>query len=170
MTRWSEASESWRVAFNSPLECGLRTAVVLASAYPQRLDLQRLVHYDYLLVHSGDVEGGPPSLHPATPHRSGELLVRRPLIELGITLMMSKSVIECEFSRSGIQYMAGEWSVAFLDALESNYVAHLRLRADWVIDRFSSQDEQQLNEYMRSNWSNWGAEFEYESLVRSHEE
>ena len=62
--------------FNSPLECGLRAVVLLVECSPQELDIQRLVNYDYLLVHSGDING-PPSLHPDSPLRSGELLVKR---------------------------------------------------------------------------------------------
>lgn len=79
------------------------------------------MHYDYLLVHSGNVDG-PPSLHPAGPHRSGELLVKRPLIESGVNLMMQKSIIECEFSAVGIRYHAGNRALAFLDGIRAPYV------------------------------------------------
>lgn len=50
--------------FNTPIESGLRLLFVLDEAKGEVFDLQRLVSYDYLLVHSGDVEGGPVSLHP----------------------------------------------------------------------------------------------------------
>lgn len=156
--------------FNTPIECGLRAVALLAEAFPNRADLQRLVNYDYLLVHSGDVVGGPPSIHPATPHRSGELLVRRPLIEQGIRLMMSKSIIECEFSTDGITYFAGEWSVPFLNRLNANYTAALKERAQWVISQFSTHTNNELTQFMRSKWSSWGAEFEFESLVRTSDE
>ena len=56
--------DAWRFIFNTPLECGLRCAALLLAAYPAPCDLQRLVQYEYLLVHSGDVPQGPPSLHP----------------------------------------------------------------------------------------------------------
>src|SRR5579862_5090182 len=85
--------DAWRFIFNTPLECGLRCAALLLATYPSTCDLQRLVQYEYLLVHSGDVRQGPPSLHPAAPHRSGELLVRRALIERGILFMMSRQVV-----------------------------------------------------------------------------
>jgi hypothetical protein len=155
--------------FNSPLECGLRSAVLLAQAFPQKLDIQRLVHYDYLLVHSGDVVGGPSSIHPPTPHRSGELLVRRPLIEAGVKLMMSKSVVECEFSTRGILYLAGEWSVVFLDSLKTEYVESIKQRANWVVKHFAVFKDDDLTMFIRSNWSNWGAEFEFESFLRRAE-
>jgi hypothetical protein len=153
------------LAFNSPIECGLRSAVLLASSYPQRFDIQRLVQYDYLLVHSGDVEAGPPSIHPPTPNRSGELLVRRPLIEVGIKLMMSKSVIECEMSVKGVFYFAGDWALMFLDSLQANYTTDLKERAKWVIEHFARFSDAELTDFMRKQWSNWGAEFEFEALV-----
>ena len=162
----SHPTQSRPLAFNSPVECGLRSVVLLAAAYPQKLDIQRLVQYDYLLVQSGDVEFGPPSIHPPTPNRSGELLVRRPVIEAGIKLMMSKSVIECNTSPSGIHYLAGEWSLAYLNQLDSRYTRELKARAAWVINTFSSYPDSRLMEFMRGNWSHWGAEFELESFIQ----
>lgn len=64
-----------------PVEIGMRAAMVLANAYPDRLDLNRLVILDYIVVHSGDIPDGPPSLHPPTPLRAGEVSVRRGLLE-----------------------------------------------------------------------------------------
>jgi hypothetical protein len=63
--------------FNSPLECGLRLLFVLVAANRTRSDLQRLISYDYLLIHSGDIANGPHSLHPPVPFRGTELLVKR---------------------------------------------------------------------------------------------
>ncbi|MCV5275801.1 threonine transporter, partial [Escherichia coli] len=54
------------ITFNSPLEAGIRAVSILGAAYPQTYDLQRLVAFDYLLVHTGDI-GGPDNLHPPTP-------------------------------------------------------------------------------------------------------
>ncbi|MFO1080284.1 MAG: ABC-three component system middle component 2 [Reyranellaceae bacterium] len=44
--------------FNGPLEAGVRAVSVLGAAYPRAFDLQRLVAFDYLLVHTADI-GGP---------------------------------------------------------------------------------------------------------------
>lgn len=151
------------------MECGLRSAVLLAAVFPSKLDIQRLVQYDYLLVHSGDIDAGPPSIHPPTPNRSGELLVRRPIIEAGIKLMMNKSVIEYELSANGIYYFAGEWSLAFLDQLVSKYSQELKNRAEWVVRNFAKYSDEGLMDFMRSRWSNWGAEFELESFVEEHD-
>ena len=72
--------------FNGPVEIGLRTLVILCEAYPEPMSLQRLILFDYLIVHSDDLPDGPAGLHPQTPHRSGELLIRRNLLQDGIAL------------------------------------------------------------------------------------
>ncbi|WP_373272582.1 ABC-three component system middle component 2 [Escherichia coli] len=62
--------------FNTPLEYGFRALFILDAADNVAMDLQRIVSYDYLLVHTSDVPRGPKSLHPAVPHRGAELLVK----------------------------------------------------------------------------------------------
>lgn len=52
--------------FNSPVESGLRALVLLYSLFPTSASLQRLVVFDYLLIHSDDVPDGPEGLHPRT--------------------------------------------------------------------------------------------------------
>ena len=107
------APSSWSRAYNTPMEAGLRGLAVLLYAYPASLDLSRLLNFDYLVVHSGDVTDGPESLHPAAPYRSGELLVRRGLVEEGLELFTSRGLIEKSFDADGIAYRAAEPAAAF---------------------------------------------------------
>jgi hypothetical protein len=155
--------------FNTPLECGLRSACLLMAAYPAGFDLQRLVQYDYLVVHSGDVDNGPASIHPATPHRSGELLVRRAVVESGLEFMKAKGIIAKVYTASGISYVAGEYAAMFLGALEAAYVGKLRDRSEWVVATFRDLTDDRLAAYMRGRWSLWGSEFIRESLFEMSE-
>ncbi len=165
MSDTGRAGDPREVVFNTPVECGLRSAALLLAAYPRVCDLQRLVQYDYLVVHSGDVEGGPESIHPDTPHRSGELLVRRSLVEQGLEFMTRRLVVERTFTGHGVGYVAGEYAAVFLGALTSEYTAKLRGRAEWVVTRFQDMPDEAFAEYMRSRWSRWGAEFVREALL-----
>src|ERR1700752_4884432 len=117
--------------FNSPIETGTRALILLAQSYPSRLDLQRLLEYDYIMVHTGDVDG-PPSVHPALPLRSGELLVRRQLIERGLLLMMSRGLVSRHYTEHGITYQAQDEAGPFLDGLTAEYLNDLKDRATWV--------------------------------------
>ncbi len=169
IAKW-RIEDPWASVFNTPIECGLRTSILLLATYPRTCDLQRLVQYDYLVVHSGDVEEGPASIHPATPHRAGELLVRRSLVEKGLEFMIQKQIVERVFDAGGIAYRAGEYAAVFIGAFESRYVQDLRDRAGWVVQRFQHMDYDELSHYMREHWSSWGSEFVHESILYGVEE
>lgn len=155
--------------FNSPVESGLRASVLLYSLFPKPSSLQRLVVFDYLLIHSDDVPDGPTGLHPKTPYRSGELLVRRETLHRGILLYMSRGLIHDLYLGSGLAYAATERTASFLDALASEYVTALRNRAEWVNTRFSTLSDDQLDRYVKEHIGKWGAEFEMDSVLWSED-
>jgi hypothetical protein len=154
--------------FNSSVEAGLRALCMLAAAHPEAYDLQRLSIFDYLVVHSADLPGGPTSLHPPTPQRSGELLVRRRLVEDGLLLYVSRGLLDRRLDPSGFRFAANEWTASFLDSLTAGYTDHLRLRAEWVVDSFGSLDAEELDALVHENLGRWGAEFEL-SAARTEE-
>jgi hypothetical protein len=144
--------------FNSALENGIRTLAVLVASYPKAHDLGRLVQYDYITVHSADA-GGPPSLHPPLPLRSGELLVRRGLIEAGLRLMISRSLVRRQFGVQGVLYGAEEAAGAFLDNIRSTYIEQLRDRAEWVASTFDELSEKELDPVVKRLFDEWTTEF-----------
>src|SRR5690606_17793935 len=104
----------------------LRSLIILAEASPAGCDLNRLKLYDYLLLHSSDFPGGPPSLHPATPFRSGELLVHQRLVEKGLRVLISKGLAERRFDNKGFLYQATDLATPFLKYFESSYAIKAR--------------------------------------------
>jgi hypothetical protein len=159
------ADKSELVPFNSPLEIGLRALAILAEAFPDAYSLQRLVILDYFAVHSDDLPGGPTGLHPKTPHRSGELLVRRTVLQDGLILYQSRGLVEQRFEVSGVYYSATEHSASFLDTLRSDYSKQLRERASWLVDEFRNARDSELEALVRKHIGEWGAEFETESVL-----
>ncbi len=155
--------------FNGPVEIGLRALCVLTTAFPAAYALQRLVAFDYFLVHSDDIEDGPEGLHPRTPHRGGEILVRRGVIQDGLTLYESRGLIERVYKDGGIFFAATERSADFLDTLSTEYLKGLRERADWVVDSFGLLDDAELDAMVRDRIGTWGAEFSMESVLWSEE-
>jgi ABC-3C biological conflict system middle component len=145
--------------FNSAFEAGLRSVVILVEAFPKVFDLQNLVTLDYLTVHSKDADG-PPSLHPPVPLRSGELLIRRRLIERGLLLMVSRGLLSREFTLSGITFGAAEAAAPFLNALSSKYVIALRERAKWSVDVFAALSAEEFRERSSKLLTQWNSEFE----------
>lgn len=151
------------VTFNGPLEAGLRAVAILGSAHPRSFDLQRLVAFDYLLVHTGDI-GGPTSLHPPTPLQSAELLVRRRLVERALLLMMTRDLVERDFVSDGIRYRAGENAVPFLSSLASDYLRQLKQRAAWLVRELGDKDEAAFRAVMHRFFEKWVEEFQAAEL------
>jgi hypothetical protein len=155
--------------FNSPLECGLRLLFVLDAADGAPLDLQRLVSYDYLLVHSGDVAGGPRSLHPPVPFRGTELLVKRDLVQLGLNQMFARELLLKQFDTYGISYRSTQHTGAFLTLMQTDYADALRERAAWLVASFQGYDNRALQTYMTENIGRWGAEFDHLTAINALE-
>jgi len=151
----AEAEVTMRT-FNTPLEAGLR-ALFLMSTGTRAFDSQRLVILDYILVHSGDLGGGP-SLHPEAPSQKGELLVRRQLIQDGLALMRSRDLLDRRFSSRGITYRATKAGRHVADQFESDYAQLLRDRARWVIDNFGGLSDRQLSESLKEHIGDWDEE------------
>lgn len=145
--------------FNSALETGVRMLAILIACYPKAHDLGRLVQYDYLTVHSADADG-PPSLHPPLPLRSGELLVRRGLIESGLRLMMSRALVHRDPHIQGFFYRAEDSAASFLDNMKSPYIIALRDRADWVAATFDELSVDELDAIVKRLFESWTIEFQ----------
>src|ERR1035437_1322532 len=145
--------------FNSPIETGIRALILLAESYPQQLDLQRMLEFDYIMVHTSDVHG-PPSIHPALPLRSGELLVRRQLIERGLLLMISRGLVSRHATPNGFTYQAEDDAGPFLDALTAEYLDELKDRTTWVVDRFSDMSDHDIRVMLSSVYDQWSREFQ----------
>lgn len=154
-------------SFNGPIEIGLRALCLLTEAYPAAYSLQRLVVLDYLVVHTDDLPDGPPGLHPKTPHRSGEILVRRTVVQQGLLLYGSRQLIDQQFRPDGVYFAATERSASFLDSIDATYVADLRARAAWLVGKFAEATDLSLSELTNSKLGNWGAEFLRESVLWS---
>jgi hypothetical protein len=153
--------------FNTPLETGIRSLAILTAIFPRSLDLQYLVFFDYLTVHSGDV-GGPESLHAPLPMRSGELTVRRELIERGLFLMMSRGLINRLSESNGFHYVVTDTAGAFLSMLSSRYISKLKERAEWVTETFGESTPEELKTLERQFFREWSVQFQpFERAGRS---
>lgn len=144
--------------FNSALETGVRSLVILTANFPVALDLQRLVDFDYLVVHSGDVNG-PESLHPPLPMREGELLVRRKIIESGISLMMSRGLVTRIVGAEGIVYQASDYAKPFVDSMATPYMRSLIDRASWGAATFGDMGTTELHDLISSFFDKWTTQF-----------
>lgn len=147
--------------FNSPLETGTRAVIVLNAAYPRALDLARLTWFDHLVVHTGDA-GGPPSLHPSLPERSGELLVRRRLVEDSLTLMRRAHLVDAVADETGMAYRAADEAPAFVNLMRTEYAEALKSRASWLVSEFADLDADAMAARIERSVDRWELEFRSE--------
>jgi hypothetical protein len=148
--------------FNSTLETGVRAVVVLDALHPRAFDLAHLTWFDHLVVHLHDI-GGPHSLHPDIPQRTGELLVRRRLVEDGIKLMRRLHMVEANVDRSGIYYRASEDASAFVDALRTEYSTELKKCAVWLASFVGRTSDSELAGLISTRIGRWAVEFQGEA-------
>jgi hypothetical protein len=139
---------------NSPLEVGLRALVVLAESFPRRLDVAQLVYLDHALLHSGNLQDGPPSLHPDLPVGPGELGLRRRLIEDGLVVLIRAGLADMATTEAGFLYSATEEAASFLDVLEAPYLVLLKERAGWLVS-VSEHEGADVRSGMMQITQNW---------------
>jgi hypothetical protein len=82
---------------------------------------------------------------------------------------MSRNLVERKFRDTGILYAATEYTGAFLDTLEAEYIYALRERAAWLISHFGSMTDAEMETFVHSHIDKWGAEFEMESVLWSED-
>lgn len=147
--------------FNSTLETGIRALVVLEAFYPRRCDLLEMTWLDHLVVHTGDLDGqdAPESLHPDLPNRTGELLVRRQLVERSLRMMQQVHLVDVFETEAGIEFCASEDAPSYLDLLQAPYSVALKQRARWMADRFAGLDPAEIRVLIESRIGRWTAEF-----------
>lgn len=148
--------------FNSTLETGVRAVVILDALHPRGFDLAHLTWFDHLVVHTYDI-GGPHSLHPDIPQRTGELLVRRRLVEDGIKLMRRLHMIEANVDNSGITYRASEDASAFVEALRTEYSTELKECAVWLASFVGRTSDSELAGLISKRIGRWAVEFQGEA-------
>ncbi len=145
--------------FNGPLEAGVRAVAILGAAFPLSFDLQRLVAFDYLLVHTADI-GGPESLHPPVPLQSAALLIRRRIVEDGLLLMMTRDLVNREVKPEGLFYRAGESAALFLGSLQADYLVGLKVRAAWLVKSLGQRSDIEFRSIMHRFFDKWVEEFQ----------
>ncbi len=145
--------------FNTAFESGVRSLILLTACFPLSVGLRRLVVLDYLVVHTGDIDG-PESLHPSESSRGAELLVRRGLVNSGLALMGTRGLVVRSATTEGFRYHAGEEAGTFIDLLRSNYSVALKERADWLASEVALLSDEEIDDMVRSRMDLWDTEFQ----------
>ncbi|WP_028453235.1 ABC-three component system middle component 2 [Chitinilyticum aquatile] len=143
--------------FNTSFELGIRMVYLLMALYPRKVDLQRLVYFDYAAIYSADLNG-PESLHTPVPLRGGEYASRRQVIEEGLYLMAQRSFVEVEAGPNGISFQLGENGPTLVSLIGNEYSRELYKRCQWVTSVLGDKDDKALEALFGVRGALWGAE------------
>ena len=146
--------------FNNEIEMGLRILIILEKIYPKSFDVEMINYFDYFALHTKDI-GGEDSIHPELPNRFGELSVKRDLIHSSLKFLISKGLVEINYTDNGIEYLASELTSPFLDNLSEEYTKRLSNNVKWVCERFKDSTYENIKQFVSENKSKWGSEISY---------
>lgn len=82
------------------------------------------------------------------------------LIESGLRLMMSRSLVRRTLHIQGFLYSADDSAASFLNNIKSPYLIALRERADWVACTFDELSGDELDSIVRRLFESWTIEFQ----------
>lgn len=145
--------------FNTPVETGTRVLVILSSTAPVALDINQLVLMDHWLLHSGDF-GGPPSIHPNIPIRSGEFGLKRHDLAMGLEVMLRAGLIDAVAQSGGIYYRSNDSGASFLGLLEAPYARTLVARGTWIATQVETiTSDYNTRRSLATSLGHWHEEF-----------
>lgn len=150
--------------FNSSEEIGVRILFILALC-GKRMSSQRIMYYDYFILHLNDIDNTYESLHPDNPNHSSEIAVRRDIISKGLKLMLSKGLLDVKYTKTGIYYQKSSITDPFLQLFSNGYVEQLKKNIIIVNDIFSNYSDGQIYRYINKNIGSWTGEFEKEYFL-----
>ncbi|NEJ98641.1 ABC-three component system middle component 2 [Rhizobium ruizarguesonis] len=140
--------------FNTPLEAGLRTVIILDAFAPEAFDIGELSLLDYYVVHASDA-GAKESVHPDLEARAGEYFVRRKLIQDGLSLMVGSFLIDEVHCDRGIFYRSREMTSALVDLMSSHYNNRLKESCGWLVKKSKEEGLESFFLGLRSGIVRW---------------
>ena len=77
---------------NSNLEIALRLLVIM-NVHKKTIERDRLVAYEYFVIHSGDIKNAPSSIHPDIPYRASIYISNHQNISNALNILLSKELV-----------------------------------------------------------------------------
>lgn len=154
--------------YSSDVEISLRLLAILQYYTDSPVSIERLVAYDYMILHGNDVFLELESLHPKSPNSSNEFLIKRELFKRGLHLLISKELIKVNISKSGISYQGGLLTAKFCEKLNSAYSEKLYKAVRSVINACAVYSDQELEDRIKSKLLTQDAFFKNESVFLNY--
>lgn len=144
--------------YNTPIELGLRALVILHGRNREVMDLEKIMYLDYLCLNTSDLNG-PQSLHAPTPNRGVQVFAKKALLQKGISIMLSKELIELTVKPDGFYYGISAAGELFLTMFQTKYFLEFVDRSSWVLERWGTLSTLDIKKFIDVKIQNWGGEF-----------
>lgn len=154
--------------YSSDVEISLRLLAILQFYPNSPVNIERLVVYDYLILHGNDIFPKLKSLHPKSPNSSNEFLIKRELFKRGLHLLVSKELIKVNISKTGISYQGSELTVRFCQKLNSAYSRKLYPAVQSVISAASPYTDLELENRIKTRLLSQDPLFKNESVFLNY--
>lgn len=141
--------------YNTPVEVAIRLLTIIVK-YKSQIDFEKLIILDYLSLHANVVCSEFESIHPDNPFHGLEVYSKMEVSKKAINLLISKGLIDVEFTTEGISYNYNVVSEHFLSYFDGEYYEKLKLNIDKVLDFFASYSSSDLQNYLYDNMSSFG--------------
>lgn len=136
--------------FNNPIEISLRILILLNIDINNEYNLEKLTYFDYLMIHSGDIDNAPDSILPNSPYRFFEFHVNKENILQSVEFLWRKGLVDINYNANGIFYRANRLTNLFVKTLHSELSEQLKYTASWIVNNFYKYSESDLKELFYS--------------------
>lgn len=153
-----ESRETSVRIYNTPVEIGIRSLIILGSGGDRQMDIEKIMYLDYLCLNTSDVNG-PTSLHAPIPNRGVQVFSKKDLIQKGLSIMISKELINLVIEQKGFFYQISEAGKLFLGLFHTKYFNDLSARTKWVLESWGDLRTDEIKLYIDNNIQKWGGDF-----------
>lgn len=143
--------------FNTPVEIGIRSLIILKAIGSKGSDIDKLMYLDHLSLNTHDI-GGEASIHAPIPNRGVQVYARKAIMSKGILILLSKGLIELNATKEGFIYVINNVGVRFLEYFDSEYYKILTSRITWVVNRFGNFTNKEIESVLKEKLGEWGSE------------
>lgn len=153
---------------NSTFDVALRLLAILTTCKVSMTE-DRLAVYSYFALHLADMRTGEESVHPDLPYRYSGFINSKEIILPAIELLLSKGLVNCDFTSKKFKFIATEMGIAFYTQIDGEYKYLLIESIKKVHYSLGKMSDSAIDSLISNELLNWGSEFKYESIINEYD-
>lgn len=139
---------------NSHVEFALRGLIILERS-GMSMSARKVSLIDFMVTHAHDFYKKAESVHADSPFRTGEWISRTSLFDMGLRLLVSRSLVELNHTHTGIYFLSTELSSPFLEYIDSDYKSIYYSSLSKISKAVIEADEEKLYKQLKKRVGEW---------------